>query len=278
MVHRSDGGLVAGHQSDADMLVLDRLAEGALARVAETASAIKQVSRSEPAIRNLPVSLAAVPVVTSATVVAVLLVVREEARPYADHELDVLQSLAPVVAASLENTKFIDATAARSLTDPLTGVGNRLRLDEELPGLVGADGASTALAMLDLDHFKTVNDTHGHQAGDELLRTVAATIQQHLRPRDAVYRYGGEEFCIVMPGTTESEAVDIADRLREAIAADAVEVGPDQLPLAITASLGVAATASSDAATLVQQADAALYAAKGLGRNQVQAASALQTP
>jgi diguanylate cyclase (GGDEF)-like protein len=269
LVHRSADAYVVGFQSQDGMLVPNRLGDGVLARVAETAGAVTQVSSTEPALRNLPVSLAAVPVVASGRVAATLMVVRSDDSPFLPTEVEMLRSLAPVVAAALESARYTDEAEERSLLDGLTGVGNRLRLERELPALVSATDSPTSLIMVDLDHFKAVNDSHGHQAGDDLLRAVADLIRVNVRPRDTVYRYGGEEFCVVLPGATKAEAVEVAERVRGAIEGAETASGPDNVIVEATASFGVASARGGDSETLVRRADEALYEAKETGRNRV---------
>lgn len=150
--------------------------------------------------------------------------------------------------------------------DALTGAGNRLRMDEDLRALLGEVeryGKRCALALADVDHFKLYNDTHGHLAGDEMLRKISATIQKMLRASDHLYRYGGEEFVLAFPEQSVSEATSAMERIRAMVAETC----------GITLSAGVAAPgASGDAKEWIAAADAALYRAKGSGRNRVEAA------
>jgi diguanylate cyclase (GGDEF)-like protein len=129
--------------------------------------------------------------------------------------------------------------------------------------------ASLAVAMIDIDHFKAVNDTYGHQAGDAVLATVAAEMRDSLRGYDVPGRFGGEEFAVLLPGTTGEEACLIAERLRERLAAATTLVG-ESTPVQITVSIGVTAlrSASADLDELISAADIALYRAKNAGRNQ----------
>jgi diguanylate cyclase (GGDEF)-like protein len=125
-----------------------------------------------------------------------------------------------------------------------------------------------AVAMLDADHFKTINDSHGHQTGDEVLRAISERCRRILRSNDVFGRYGGEEFVIVFPETKLADAGAIAERLRATIAEDPIKVGDKTL--GVTVSIGLAAHApGQDLDGLFQRADAALYAAKQDGRNLV---------
>jgi two-component system, cell cycle response regulator len=156
-----------------------------------------------------------------------------------------------------------------SLTDPLTGVGNRRRLDQAL-GIEIARANRTVgglcAFMADLDHFKCVNDTHGHEAGDSVLATFGALLRKQTRPTDIVARFGGEEFVVLMPDIHLEKAVAAADRVRMAFAACPVE----PLPVPVTASFGVAEWAAGERGDdLLRRIDQALYAAKRSGRNRV---------
>src|SRR5205807_9874806 len=159
-------------------------------------------------------------------------------------------------------------------TDPLTGIGNRRRLSAALTsGLAHAERHCESLAVIevDLDHFKVVNDRLGHDAGDQVLRAVAKTLEDLVRPYDTVVRVGGDEFIVVCPGTDAVGASALAERLRQGIpdACRSVFEGWAQ-----TASVGWAIfPLDRDAAPqLLEQADRALYAAKRAGRDRVMAA------
>jgi diguanylate cyclase (GGDEF)-like protein len=157
-------------------------------------------------------------------------------------------------------------------TDSLTGLANRRRFFEmaeaELVRTRRYD-APLSLLMLDIDHFKNVNDVHGHRAGDRVLRELARVCLEVLRAVDVVGRVGGEEFAILLPETDVVGAVDVAERLREAVARNAI-VRDEGVPLRITVSIGVAPLAGqANLDTLLNQADTALYDAKHRGRDRV---------
>jgi diguanylate cyclase (GGDEF)-like protein len=152
--------------------------------------------------------------------------------------------------------------------DELTGTKNRRRFREDLELLfaqVDRLGAQLSLIMLDIDHFKQYNDDFGHPAGDEVLHWVGSTLRTAVRGHDIVARFGGEEFVVLLPATDEDEALEVAERLRSAIAC---RPWPRRK---VTASLGVgtAGHGTTSAAALVDQADRALYQSKQSGRNQV---------
>lgn len=148
----------------------------------------------------------------------------------------------------------------QALTDPLTGLPNRRALEmamEREAARVERGERPFSLVLVDLDDFKRVNDTHGHQVGDRILKEVAQYLVAHVRQGDLVGRWGGEEFAVILPRTEGKEAVQVADRLREGLKT-----------LGITASFGVAVY-GGDPRDLFQRADRALYQAKGSGKNQV---------
>lgn len=165
-------------------------------------------------------------------------------------------------------------------TDALTGLANRRRFDEALRASAREamqNGLPLSLAMIDIDHFKKFNDTHGHALGDQVLKLVARTIAEHCRDGDVAARYGGEEFVLVMPKTGIASALEVAERVRLATASKRLtRRGSKESLGGITMSVGVARYQNQEALTnLVERADAALYAAKNAGRNQVKSESEL---
>lgn len=162
-----------------------------------------------------------------------------------------------------------DASATEARTDVLTGLRNRRSFNEELHRLFAQrqrQGITFSLLLIDIDHFKRVNDAHGHPMGDSVLRTVAELLTKTLREMDFVCRYGGDEFAVICPGSRLHEAAVAAERVRQAVAAIRVRLkGAD---ISLTISIGAAEIANSEIADgLIQRADEALYAAKQAGRN-----------
>ena len=164
-----------------------------------------------------------------------------------------------------------EQSLALALVDPLTGAFNRRYLDTHLPKMLeryGFQNRPVSVLAFDIDHFKQVNDTHGHAAGDIVLKEIVARVQQNLRPLDLVVRMGGEEFAILMPETDAPTALTIGERLRAAIADTPISVDAKRLP--VTISLGTATnTPSEPESSLLRRADEALYKAKQSGRNKV---------
>lgn len=164
-----------------------------------------------------------------------------------------------------------ERSIAMALTDHLTGCYNRRYLDTHLAGQLehAADShKELSVLVLDIDHFKAVNDTHGHAAGDEVLKEVAARIKRGLRNVDVLARFGGEEFVAVMPDAGAQVAQSVAERLRKAVCQEPCKAR--ELEIEVAVSVGVTAFAAGDTAQgLLDRADGALYQAKAGGRNQV---------
>lgn len=160
--------------------------------------------------------------------------------------------------------------------DTLTGLYSRRYLDEQLPGLVKShrrNQAALSLLIIDLDHFKAINDEYGHLVGDEVLWRVAEAVRATVRSADSAVRYGGEEFCVILPGTGRAEAARVGERIRQAISRldlEALKPG-----MTVTASVGVADMGvDEEQFEWLQRADLALYSAKHAGRDQVHIAPA----
>lgn len=171
----------------------------------------------------------------------------------------------------------LDQSLEMAVTDPLTGLHNRRYISSRLrQALAGANngGAPVSVLIADIDHFKSINDLYGHEAGDHVLQGFAKRMHAALRALDLAARYGGEEFLVVMPGAGMAEAQIAAERLRAEIA-DTPFLLEDGTDIAVTVSIGLAqAQVGETFESLLRRADVALYAAKHDGRNQVQAAEA----
>jgi diguanylate cyclase (GGDEF)-like protein len=163
-----------------------------------------------------------------------------------------------------------------AMKDMLTGLANRRAITDQLLNTVARaqrQGQYLSVLMLDIDHFKRVNDGYGHQAGDTVLRGVAQTLQSRLRAQDQIGRFGGEEFMVILPDTSLDGALTLAEALRQAVEATPTQWGAHSI--AVTISIGVrggAITGGDTADSLVGSADAALYRAKQNGRNRVEVA------
>lgn len=186
--------------------------------------------------------------------------------------------LAEQLSLALGNLRLQETLRSRSERDPLTDLYNRRHLElsaERELARASRHGHPLAFILLDVDHFKLFNDTHGHDAGDAVLREVAHVLKRHTRTEDITCRYGGEEFLMLLPGCPLEDAYQKAEAIREAIAQLRVSVGGAALSR-VTASIGISCYPQhgEQLDELVRVADAALYRAKAAGRNQVVATSA----
>lgn len=170
--------------------------------------------------------------------------------------------------------QLIDALCELSHRDPLTGLANRRyfveALDQEVDRVTRA-GDMALLLLIDIDHFKRVNDTRGHSAGDRVIRSVAQALQESVRPMDTVARYGGEEFAVILPSCQPSFGVQVAERIRASVAQTPVELDGGEA-VRVTISCGGAYAPQwlrFNAAAWIERADAQLYRAKAGGRNRV---------
>ncbi|HTK34195.1 MAG TPA: PleD family two-component system response regulator [Caulobacteraceae bacterium] len=173
----------------------------------------------------------------------------------------------------------LDHSLELAVTDPLTGLHNRRYMSGQLSGLVRRathGGESVAALLIDIDHFKRINDSFGHDVGDEVLREFAVRLATNVRAIDLACRFGGEEFVVVMPETGLDVAHRIAERLRQHVAGSPFRVAGVEDPLSVTISIGVACTdgETDTPDALLKRADEAVYSAKAKGRNQVVAKAA----
>lgn len=187
----------------------------------------------------------------------------------------VMEALAEMVALQLANdaarrelVAANDALSELAYLDGLTGLGNRRAFDRDLPRACAGD-AAIALVAVDIDHFKQINDTLGHAAGDEVLRAVGRRLVAHCRAGDTVARLGGDEFVAVLADTDLGTAATVAERLRADVSGSPIVTVAG--PVDVTLSVGVASGTGEAATSLLRRADEALYAAKSAGRDAVHA-------
>jgi diguanylate cyclase (GGDEF)-like protein len=195
--------------------------------------------------------------------IGTLCAIDDRPRPFSDRDVAILRDLADIVMTEIELKQL-------ATTDVLTGAMSRRAFKED-------GGNAVALSLrhktylscvaVDLDHFKRINDTYGHAAGDKVLVAASNAIRESLRQSDRIARIGGEEFAVLLPHTNRAGALEVAEKLREKVESTVVEIGA--VNIGITASFGVAALdiATRDIDTLLAHADAALYEAKNTGRN-----------
>lgn len=196
-------------------------------------------------------------------------------QPFSPGDIDTLSTLAVHAGIAIDNVRFMEKIEQQAVTDSLTGLYNHMEFQNCLSKEVKLSHSydkGFSLLLLDLDHFKTVNDTYGHQVGDMVLKEIAETIRRCLRAVDKVFRYGGEEFAVILPGVKPDTARNIAERIRQTVADSSYRVGQDQA-VKITVSIGITSlphdTLQRD--EMIHRADQALYSAKRAGRNRVAA-------
>jgi two-component system cell cycle response regulator len=232
--------------------------------------------RSHEATRNLPILALIDPDDKSRAIKALDIGVNDVlARPIDPEEL------AARVRTQIKRKRYtdllrsnLDQSLEAAVTDPLTGLHNRRYMTSQLDALVARavhDGRPVSALLLDIDHFKKINDSFGHDAGDEVLREFAVRLASNVRAVDLPCRYGGEEFVVVMPETSLDDAERIAERIRMHVSGAPFRVSGGKEVLSVTISIGVAATSGANDTPdhLLKRADEALYEAKASGRNRV---------
>ncbi|EJM75215.1 GGDEF domain-containing protein [Pseudomonas sp. GM55] len=193
---------------------------------------------------------------------------------FSEQEQGNLESLLAALLFPMRNALLYRTATQSALRDPLTGTGNRIAMDQTLQREIELSRRHLqplSVLMLDIDHFKQVNDTHGHSTGDDVLKAVAASIKNQLRNVDMVFRYGGEEFLILLSNTSREAAAMVGERLR--FAAQSEEYLADGHTVLLTVSLGCSTLLPGESAeSLLRRADSALYVAKREGRNRLEMA------
>jgi diguanylate cyclase (GGDEF)-like protein len=226
------------------------------------------------AICRESVSRISIPLVSFGQVLGMLALDSSSLRSFSEDEVHPLESVAGICATAIQNAHYVDRVKQLAYLDGLTGIFNRryfeLRMAEEIERARRFDN-SMSIVMIDIDHFKRLNDEFGHLLGDEVLRQVSSIFNQHLRKTDVVCRYGGEEFAILLSQTDPHYVLKIAEKLRKAIESWQFPGVPQ--PVTISAGTATYPTHGTTRDELVKAADAALYAAKQAGRSCVRVAT-----
>jgi diguanylate cyclase (GGDEF)-like protein len=212
-------------------------------------------------------SVAYLPLIISNQVIGTLIVASRKADAYSSRQVKLLEQLASQIAMPIENARLYAKTERLARVDSLTGLLNRRSLDETLPSEIGRHsryGGVFSVIILDLDSFKSLNDNYGHLAGDELLRQIGVIMKNAIRESDQAFRYGGDEFAILLPQTGVESALKVAERIRQQTFAR-IEIG--SIPISV--SLGLASWPADGVSPneVIAAADAALYKAKRTGGN-----------
>jgi diguanylate cyclase (GGDEF)-like protein len=228
---------------------------------------------SSPCIRGSHAEVC-LPLVSFGTNIGILVCASKTLRAFSSQDVQALESVADILATALQNSIYVDKVRQLASRDGLTGMLNRRAFEERIvEEITRADryGGNLAVLMIDIDHFKAVNDEFGHLLGDEVLKHAATIFSHQLRKVDLVCRFGGEEFAIILPSTNLESASAVAEKLRRAFFAHVFS----GISRPITVSIGVAAFPEhgTQRDTLVHSADKALYQAKLDGRNRIATAS-----
>jgi diguanylate cyclase (GGDEF)-like protein/putative nucleotidyltransferase with HDIG domain len=218
-------------------------------------------------------STAYLPLIAKGKIIGSFILCSKTPHAFVQRHVRLLEQLASQIAMPLENSQLYARAEKKARVDELTGLYNRRSLDEMIDSEISRHsryGGTFSLAILDLDSFKAYNDTYGHLAGDDLLKIIGNNIKSALRTSDYAFRYGGDEFAVLLPQTTVDAALSVLERVREKIG---VDIDPDKIN--ITASIGVASWPDDGIShtDIIASADVTLYRAKRSGGNQTLCAS-----
>jgi diguanylate cyclase (GGDEF)-like protein len=269
MVHRNASQVVV---EDAKAQLLEAIArerKGAALRSVQARLFAPAASNGGPEEHALG-GFAAFPVVTNERLVGLLALGGKSLARMAPETAGFLGQVANQSYIVMENSRLVDRLRNLSIRDGVTGLFNHRHIMELVQAefeRVGRHQGAFSVLMIDIDHFKKVNDEHGHPAGDAVLREVANTIQGCLRTFDVVGRYGGEEFVVLLPQTPHEEAMRTAERVRTQVGTHVFDANGKALQMTISVGVATAPSDTADTAALIREADKALYRAKSAGRD-----------
>jgi diguanylate cyclase (GGDEF)-like protein len=218
-------------------------------------------------------SVVCLPLASAQERLGVILFYRNDRSDFSFEDVELVRTFSHLAAHAIQNARLHARTVNLAETDPLTGLYNRRKFEQRLREEIQRSQRSRqplALLLLDIDHFKKVNDTYGHSAGDAVLKALALTFRKETRDVDMAARMGGEEFVFLLPDTDPALAQRVAERIRAAVMAQAIAISEAE-KIRITASIGIACYPlhANSAEALIVGADRAVYAAKQAGRNRV---------
>lgn len=215
-----------------------------------------------------------IPLVTKGSIHGIMYLYAFEPRRFEQGRASLITVLASFAAMSIENAKLHHETRQMAITDALTGLHNRRYFEKVLPQELERarrHGLTLSLLLIDADNFKKFNDTYGHPMGDRILATIGLCLGKVLRSIDFAFRYGGEEFVVILPETSKDSARMVAERIRQRVIADSRKVLCSGMTDPVTVSTGIACYPqdAADGGELVTLADSLLYQAKGTGKNRI---------
>ena len=219
---------------------------------------------------------ACLPVIADGSTAGVVLLIKKEKDYWKDNEnIDLLSTYIGLASSALHRVRLMRITKHASITDPLTGTYNRRFFDEMIVkhlALAQRHNEPLSILIVDLDHFKKINDTYGHSAGDVILQQTSGIMLSSIRSSDMLARYGGEEFVIIMPATVTKNALEKAEEIRQQVESEHFNIITKESPPKITISIGIASYPEhgTESDILIHAADNALYKAKRNGRNRVE--------
>lgn len=272
-----DGGPKAGGNVDAGGSEIGLAARSAAPIIRPEVTTRTPLAAADERWYSRPRSLVVLPLETADGVLGVVAAWNADRPGFDDAGLAALRTLAPYAALQLRQMLMQDTLRERAETDPLTGLPNRGAFNEKFDDLVKQYRRyrhPLSLILFDVDHFKRVNDTWGHDAGDAVLRQIARILASSVRETDFEARIGGEEFVVLLPETDLPQAIDTAERIRTAVEQGSFDYNGQRLEIRISAGVASAPRVIADPAGLLTSADGALYASKQGGRNRVTAATA----
>ncbi len=264
-------GLHLINTSDASVFSVEALSTGALQQVAKHARPIHSVVERDPAFGDGSVAIVATPVLDEDQLIGVLTVARDASSPFEGDAAESAAAMAQLFGSALHKTRELESALEGSEVDWLTSLPNRRKFDRDVSD-IGSQAELVGVAMVDIDHFKGFNDTYGHDTGDAVLKAVAEAMARNVRPVDMAYRYGGEEFSVLLRGCELDEAAAVMERVRVGIQQMVLPETPGvrlEGGTTVTVSVGVAAGRVDELPNLLRMADQAMYAAKHGGRNRV---------
>ena len=262
-VRLTGDGVERGRAIGLERFDVSRLGSSVVTRTVATGRPINLVA-TDPTIGER-CSILTAPIVAAGHAAGVIVLTRRASRPFGQDDLDTLSALRPLVGSALGAAISRETIQTEAYVDALTGLANRRALDERLESITG----HALILMVDIDRFKMVNDVHGHPVGDVALRSVAGTIRAAVADHGTVYRYGGEEFAIVLDTGEAATLGCVAERVRRSVESTPVAVDGvgDEGVLDLTVSIGTAW--GEDPVETIARADIALYEAKRSGRNRI---------